>query len=186
MESLIDYINKYTSLDKESESAIKEYAEMEFHRKNTNLIEPGMYCGKIWFLKSGMIRCYYLRDGKEITKWIHLENEMFTAMSSYFGGKASDEYLECCEDSELISMSADNSRKLNEYPQIALFSKKVVEEQLYKIFDISKQFSLMSPVEKYNMLFELRPGLFQKAKLIHIASIMGVSPETVSRIRAKK
>lgn len=186
MQQLIQYINQYTPLDKDAENALRDKVEFEFYCKNEFILEQNQKSNKIWFLKSGLVRKFYLHEGKEITSWIHSENEMFTSMHSYFHQKPSQEYIQAIEKSELISITYQNSLELNKYPQMAIFSNKLITEQFAAIDEISKKFSLMSAKEKYDKLSEIAPQIIQRAKLGYIASIMGVSQETLSRIRSKK
>lgn len=185
MENLINFIRQYTRLDKEAEEALIEYIEPGSYSKNGYLLQEGQICSRVWFIQTGSVRKFYLHEGKEITVWIHFENEMFTSLSSYFQQQPSDEYLQACEDTALLSISYTNSLKLNSYPQIGKFSRLHLEEQFSIIDKISKKFSQMSALEKYKALAEMTPTLIKRAKLGHIASIMGVSQETLSRIRAK-
>ena len=185
MQALINFINKFTVLGKEAGAALQQYAEPEFFRKNEFILREGAYCTKVYFIKSGMLRNYFLHDGNEITKWIFCENEMLTSMASYFSGTPSGEYIQACEDTQLISMTKENSHKLNEYPAFCDFSKNLLEAQFARIDNLSKQFSLLGAREKYAMLNELAPEVIKRAKLGHIASLMGITRETLSRIRAK-
>lgn len=186
MDDLIRFINQYTRLDKNAEHALRELVESESYRKNEYLLQEGQICTRVWFIQSGSVRKFYLHEGKEITTWIHFENEMFTSLSSYFQQQPSEEYLQACENTKLLSISYANSLKMNEYPQISNFSKLHLEEQFSIIDKVSKKFSQMNAAEKYDALAEMTPGLIKRAKLGYIASIMGVSQETLSRIRAKK
>ena len=187
MQELIGFIKKYSKgLDKDAEFALRKYSEFESYKKNDFILSQGQYCNKVWFVKSGLIRRFYIEDGKEITIWIFCENELFTSMFSYFQKKPSHEFIQACEDSELISMSRTNSEKLNKYPQIELFSRLHLEEQIAKIDIVSKKLTLMKTKERYDTFKEMAPSVFKRAKLGHIASILGVSQETLSRIRAKK
>ncbi len=186
MEDLIRFINQYTRLDQNTEQALRELVESESCRKNEYLLREGQVCRKVWFILAGSVRKYYLHEGKEITTWIHFENEMFTSLSSYFQQKPSGEYLQACENTTLLSISYANSLKLNKHPQMRSFSKLHLEEQFSIIDKVSKKFSQMSAPDKYAALTEMAPSLIKRAKLGYIASIMGVSQETLSRIRARK
>ncbi len=186
MENLINFIRQYTRLDKDAEEALRENIDSESYSRNEYLLQEGQICSRVWFIQTGSVRKFYLHEGKEITVWIHFENEMFTSLSSYFQQQPSDEYLQACETTTLLSISYVNSQKLNRYQQLGKFSKLHLEEQFSIIDKVSKKFYQMSALEKYEALTELAPSLMKRAKLGHIASIMGVSQETLSRIRAKK
>jgi hypothetical protein len=126
-----------------------------------------------------------LHEGKEVTVWLHTEGEMFTSMRSYFMDQPTTEIIQACENSTLFSVTKDGSKKLNRYPQFDTFSRLYLEEQFSRLDESLKKFSMLSAEEKYRMLMDLSPQLIRRAKLIHIASIMGVTPETLSRIRSR-
>jgi CRP-like cAMP-binding protein len=186
MKNLIRFINQYTRLDQNTERALRELVEDETYIKNQYLLREGQVCTRVWFIQTGSVRKFYLHEGKEITSWIHFENEMFTSLSSYFQQKPSEENLQACENTKLLSISYANSLKLNKYPQMSSFSKLHIEEQFSVVDSVTRKFSQMSAADKYAALAEMAPTLIRRAKLGYIASIMGVSQETLSRIRAKK
>lgn len=186
MKKLIQYINKYTPLDDEVINELANRIEFENYKKNELILKEGNRAHKVWFIKSGLIRKFYLHEGKEITSWIHAENEMLTSMHSYFHNKPSKEYIQAIEDTELISITRENSLSLSKYPQMELFSKELINIQFANIDEFTKKYNLMSAQEKYKTLTEVAPHIIQRAKLGYIASIMGVTQETLSRIRSKK
>jgi CRP/FNR family transcriptional regulator, anaerobic regulatory protein len=93
MEELIRFISKFQPLDHETEEAVKVYFEEEVYRKNEFLVEEGKICTKINFIKSGLVRRFYIDDGNEITKWLYHDNHWIAVLSSYFNQKPSFEFL---------------------------------------------------------------------------------------------
>jgi len=185
MRQLTDFINKYTDLDPEAINALGDCVKPEEFSRNQFILEPGQYCNKLWFIKSGMIRKFHLNDGKEITSWIHCENEICTSLTSYFHKSPSFEYIQAYETTFTLSIDRQSSEKLSQFPQFSDFSTRLLTDQLGLIDLNSKQFSLMTAVEKYNFLKSIAPNMFKRARLRDIASIMGITPETLSRIRRK-
>ncbi|HEX2919785.1 MAG TPA: cyclic nucleotide-binding domain-containing protein [Bacteroidales bacterium] len=183
MQQLIDFINRYTDLDTESIQALKRNVEFETFSRNQFILNEGRTCNKVWFIKSGMVRKFHLFNGKEITTWIHLENEMFTSLGSYINSIPATEYFQACENTALISITKENSLKLSAFPQLAQFSNNLLGDQLAKIDIMSAKFKTMTAAEKYKLLLSLSPELFKRAKLGYLASVMGITQETLSRIR---
>ncbi len=183
MKNLLDYINKYTLLDPEAEELLQRFARVEVYAKNALILKPGQYCDRIWFLAEGMVRKYFLDEGDELTLWIHCENEIFTSLNSYFYEEPSSEYLQACEAVKLISISRENSRKLEKNPYIMAFTNRMMGEQFARVDINSREFRRLDARAKYAFLREVAPEMIKRAKLGHIASIMGVHPSTLSRIR---
>ena len=68
MQQLIDYIEQFVKLDSETIEEIKKLARIEIYAKNQHILEQGQRCNKIWFIKSGMVRKYYIHERKEVTE----------------------------------------------------------------------------------------------------------------------
>lgn len=183
MQKLIEYIEQFVKLDSEVIQELKNLAEEETYKKNQFILEQGERCNKIWFLKKGMVRKFHLCDGKEVTTWIHTENDTFTSLQSYAQKSVSDEYLQACEDTEVISITKSNSEKLAKYPQIMEFTNALMEREFVNIDKHSKELNQRDAKGKYAYLKEIAPEIIKRAKIGHIASIIGVSRETLSRIR---
>ena len=186
MEQLIHFINQYTFLDDDAQKALARRVEYEKYKKNEFILKQGVRANRVWFINKGLVRKFYYHEGKEITTWIHAENEMFTSMPSYFQQKPSSEYIQAIEDTELISLSYEKSLELRNFSSFNDFSKELITKQFANIDEVSKKFSLMSAKEKYDALSEFAPEIIKRAKLGYVASIMGVSQETLSRLRSKK
>lgn len=183
MQKLIEYIEQFIKLDSEAVKALEYLAEIETYKKNQYIIEQGQRCSKIWFINSGMVRKFHLCDGKEITTWIHTENDTFTSLQSYAQEVLSDEFIQACEDTEVISISKTNSEKLAKHSQFVIFSNALMEQEFVNIDKHTKVFNQRDAKGKYEYLREIAPEIIKRAKIGHIASIIGVSRETLSRVR---
>lgn len=183
MQQLIDQIEGYVKLDPDTVDGLKEYAQIEVYNKNEHILEQGQRCNKIWFIKSGMVRKYYIHNGKELTVWIHTENETFTSLQSYAQNIQSEEYLQAIEPVEVISITKSNSQKLARFPQIMAYVNAMMGKEFANIDKHSKELSQRDARGKYEYLQAISPEIIKRAKLGYIASILGISQETLSRIR---
>ena len=186
MQQLLNFINQYARLEKATIYALEKRIEFESFKKNELILKQGIIANKVWFIVKGLVRKFYYHEGKEVTTWIHAENEMCTSMHSYFQKKPSEENIQAIEDAHIISLSYKKSLELNIYPEFNTFSQELLTKQFACIDEFSKKFSLMNASEKYQALSEIAPEIIKRAKLGYIASIMGISQETLSRIRSKK
>lgn len=184
MRELVNVINGFQKLDFETEEAVKKYFIVERFRKDEFIIEEGKVCSKIYFIKSGAIRRFSLEDGVEVTKWIYTDNQFVTSLSSFFEQKPSFENFQACEETTVYSLSYSDEVVLLEYPLFSKFHIKQLRLYLSKINEFHHIFRVMNAQEKYKYLLESFPQIILKSKLKHIASLIGVSQETISRIRA--
>ena len=186
LQCLIEFFNRYTILTPEDTDLLRGLVRFESYGRNEFVLSQHQVCNRIWFVKSGMLRKYHLSDGKEVTDWIHFENEMVTSMNSFFKGIVCNEFLQACEKCELISITRENSEKLSGSLAFNVFNQKFLSEQLALLEISSSKSRLMDAKEKYEYLGKVAPQLIKRAKLGHIASIMGVTQETLSRIRKQQ
>jgi CRP-like cAMP-binding protein len=183
MQKLIEYIESIVKLDFDAIQALNKLVEIETFSKNQYILESGQYCNKIWFLKSGMVRKYHVHEGKEITTWIHIENDTFTSLQSYSQKIPTNEYLQACENTEVIGITRHNSEKLAQFPQIAVFSNTLMEREFVNIDIHTRELNQKDAKGKYGYLSKIAPEIVKRAKLGHIASLLGITQETLSRIR---
>ncbi len=186
MEKLIEYIKTIHNPGEEALTELASLVRVENYQKNGFLLEAGRRCGKIWFINSGMIRKYYINDDREVTLWIHTEGEILTSLPSYFQQVASNEYLQACEDTEVVAVTKSSSLKLSKYPGFVAFNSVLMEKQFTEIDIHTREFSSRDALGRYEYLCTIAPEMVKRAKLGHIASILGITQETLSRIRKQQ
>lgn len=184
MDELIRIINSFQELDLETELAVKKYFVLEKFKKDEIVIQEGKICDKIYFIQSGVVRRFCFEDGIEVTKWIYTDNQFVTSMSSFFEQKPSFETFQTCENSVLYSLSYSDEQILLQYPLFLKFHINQLRIYLSKINEFHHLFRIMTAQQKYEFLLDSFPQIIIKSKLKYIASLIGVSQETLSRIRA--
>lgn len=186
MNSLIDYIKQYILLSETTERAIREVAEFQTIGKGELLLKEGKTCKHLYFLASGAVRTYFYQKGKDITHWIYPKNSIVTSWHSYLAQIPSKDYLETTEISEIIAITYNQWQELYQnFPELERFGRLMIEEQLALIDDFYKGYYFLSAKEKYQLLTTAVPEITQIANLGHIASMLGISQETLSRVRGK-
>jgi hypothetical protein len=184
MKELIEFINRYVELDSETEQAILDCFKTEVYEKNEFIVEEGKICSKVSFIESGLVRRFYMNDGQEVTSWFYYGNQWLTSTTSFFDQKPSFEIFQACERTVLFSLSYADEQRLLEYPLFAKFHINLLRQYLASLNQFHHRYKLMNAHEKYAYLLAYFPEIIQKAKLKHIASLLNVSQETLSRIRA--
>lgn len=184
MTELLNVINGFQKLDSETEQAVIRYFNEERFKKNDLIICEGKICSKIYFIKSGLIRRSCFEDGVEVTKWVYTDNQFVTSLSSFFEHTPSFENFEASEETVVYSLSYSDEQILLEYPLFSKFHIKLLRLYLSKLNEFHHLYKAMNATEKYLYLLDSFPQIILKAKLKHIASLIEVSPETLSRIRA--
>lgn len=167
--------------------AIKaRFERIEF--KSGDLINDGnSVIRHLYFLESGTVRTFYYHDGKDVTSWFYIENNFFTSWYSFLQQDAFSEPIEALEDCVAYRISkADLDQLYSDHHEFESFGRRLLEESLSFIDYFYKGHGFVSAKEKYDALIAIYPDITQRAKLGHIASYLGISQETLSRIRGRK
>ncbi len=140
----------------------------------------------IYFIKKGIARAYAVTPVNEITFWFGKEGDTIISMKSYVEDQKGYEDVELLENSELFALETKKLKKLFDQDiHIANWGRKFAELELIKTEErlISRQFRKAS--ERYKELLQENPDLVQRVQLGHIASYLGITQVSLSRIRAE-
>lgn len=177
----------FGALTDEEIKVLRTYFYEEKLSKNEFFTQTDKYCKKLSLVKSGLLRIYRLSDGKEITQWISIPNYFVTEISSFFFDQPSRLSIQALTNVELLTIDKKNYSELSE----KLPKWKEIETQfIAKCFAILEDRVFthlsMSAEERYDLFFAHNKELFNQVPLQYIASILGMTAETVSRIRKKQ
>ncbi|MGC3945121.1 MAG: cyclic nucleotide-binding domain-containing protein [Chryseolinea sp.] len=184
MKALISYIEKFQTIDAETRTAIETLFKKENLKKNDFLAEEGKVTSKIYFIETGLVRRYRLHDGEDVTTWLYHDNHWITSIASYFNQLPSKEYIQASEDTCVFSLTYAAEQDLLSYPLFLKFHTTFLRCSIAAFDDFHFTFAQLSSQDKYLYLIEKFPLIIQRAKQKHIASLLNVSQETLSRIRA--
>ncbi|MGL5234386.1 MAG: Crp/Fnr family transcriptional regulator [Empedobacter falsenii] len=179
-------LNQISPLSSQSIQLIADKIQLIRLPKNTTLIDADKVERKLYFIKKGVVRAYTIDDGKEITFWFGKEGDLILSMRSYVENKIGYETIELMEDCELYEIkSSDLQLFYATNLEIANWGRKLAEIELIKTEErfISRQ--LGTAIDRYKKLLEENPSLINRVQLGYIASYLGISQVTLSRIRAE-
>lgn len=181
---LIKYI--YPALNGNILEKLSRHTRLLNLPKGTQLFSEGKRHSYFYFITKGTVKAYYLKDGKEVCLWFAAENDIVGNISAH-RGKPSSETIELLEDTELISFHIE---EINELAKNSLDISHFIIEILYEhIIYLEKRINdlqFVSSSERYERLLEQFPEILQRVSLTDIASYLGVSRETLSRIRGQR
>jgi CRP-like cAMP-binding protein len=153
--------------------------------KGTILLRANRIEKSIYFIKKGIVRAYAHQNDHEITFWFGKEGEAVISMNSYIANKAGYEDIELLEECALYRLKREAIHSLFEQDiHIANWGRKFAEQELIRTEArlISRQFSTAS--ERYQELLRSNPDLLHRVQLGHIASYLGITQVSLSRIRS--
>lgn len=154
--------------------------------KKTMLLSQGKICDKVYFIEKGIARAFYRKNSQEVTSWIMTEGDWIISVHSFYKQRPSYESVELLEDSILSSLGYEDLQSIyKDFPEFN-FVGRVLTEYYYALSE-ERTFSLrlQTMEERYKALLNNHPEIFNRAPLKYIASYLGMTPETISRLRAK-
>jgi CRP/FNR family transcriptional regulator, anaerobic regulatory protein len=181
------YISSYFGVLEEAElntfvSLFKPFK----YKKNEYLLEAGKRSDKLCFVQSGLFRMYTLAEGKEITQWISKKGYFAVDLSSFIFDHASRFTIQALEVSEVFYISKTDYKNIShQVPRWLELEKLFLVRCFTMLEDRIVSHLSMSAEERYEMYFEQNKELFNQVPLQYIASLLGMTPETFSRIRKK-
>lgn len=155
-------------------------------KKKDALIRSGKTVRYIYFLKKGVCRIYYHKQEKEVVLDFAFPGDVLISLNSYIHAKPGYETIETLEDAILYRIDTFELHNLfDQSIAIANWGRKLAELQTIKIESRLMSKLFMSASESYNALLLRSPEIVQRIQLGYIASYLGISQVTLSRIRSK-
>lgn len=180
----IKNLRKYGPLSDETTEQLLPHIQHIYKKKGDYLIKQGQINDNLYILKKGIMRFFYLSDDKEVTNWFCTENMVAFTSRCFFSGLPSNEYLELLEDSSIYYISSKVFKQLyNSNIELCNVGRKIAEEYCLEFESRVPTLHTQTAEERYISLINETPEILQRVPLMHIASYLGVSQETVSRIR---
>lgn len=186
-ENLLNYCSKYIQLSElDRELIVSNFKQLKLKRKDF-LLKEGKVCDFVAFLSSGVIRHFHTKDGNEITCDITLHNNFITDFKSLTQNIPSNYNFQILKDAELFIISKKDLFKLYaENKNIESFGRLMAEQVAQRTIEIAMSLASDKPEERVEKLVKQRPDLFQEVPQRYLANLLGISPESLSRIRARR
>ncbi len=182
---LIEYFKQYNPLSEKAVNAISEICTPVTIKKNKDLQSLGHTCKTIYFINKGAARIYYFKDGIDITECLVFENNIIARVESLFSGRPSRKAIQIIEDTELIAINATELFKLYDtFPEIERLFRKIFEAGYVDTVNRVESIQFHTAEERYTALLNETPNVLQRVPLKYIASYLGITQVSLSRIRA--
>jgi len=186
MQQLLTQLTAYSPLSNEALEALQDCFNEVTLSKNEYLLREGQVCRHLYFLEKGALRGFYNLDGKEITHWFGFEKDFVTSFHSFITREPAVENIQLIEGSILWSIAKDTVTDLfNKYHEIERLVRIAYEKYYIRLEERFVNAQFKSATERYQQLMEQMPHVLERVPLGYIASYLGISQETLSRIRGR-
>ena len=187
MQNLLTLINSIKPMNEDFTAELKALTARKFVSKGNDLLKAGSISDRMYFIETGLVRGYYLKDGKDITTGFIKENGIIISPVSFYTRQPTFEYIETVEDSVLWSLTSVDIGHLYERYPLFNFVGRIITEQYYVRSELrAHHLRNLTAEERCQNFFCTYQDLLNRVSSKHIASFLGITPETYSRIRAKR
>ena len=182
----LNVLQNVSPLSIESRTALLKHISQKEISKGDYVLKHGEICKHIYYVNKGFVRIFYFKNGKNITEWFANEKQFFFSISSYFDEKSSNLVIEAMEDSEIILLSKAGLEKLRKTNiEVANLLIKFFSDSLILSQKRMESLQFETAKQRYTKLLEVQPEILNKVPLQFIATFLGITQETLSRIRSQ-
>lgn len=186
-EALKNYILAISSLSGESQDAFFNAFRTWNVTKEHFLVREEQVCNYIYFVSKGAVRIFYYKNEKEITEWIALDEEFLLSIKSFFLRSPSQLIIKTLEASEIWGIHYDDLIKLaTTHHDIETWFRKLLAAALILSQNRMESIQFETAHQRYENLLKQHPDIVRRVPLTYIASFLGITLETLSRMRAKR
>ena len=186
IEKFRKYLKSFSDFDVNAFNDVLPFIKVVELKRNQHFVEVGKTCTHFGFIISGLLRAFYLDDGNEEITCICTENEYATSTTSFITQTPSNIFITAIEDSTVLCISHSDLNKLyQKHPFWAKVGRILIEKEFVNADYRTRYHDRKSAEKKYLELLKDNPEISNRVPLHYIASFIGITPETLSRIRKK-
>jgi CRP-like cAMP-binding protein len=186
MQQLLSHIKNYAPLSEEAQNELEDCFEKITLSKNEFLLTQGQVCRHLYFVEKGASRGFYNSDGKEVTHWFGFEKDFVTSFHSFITHEPAVENIQLVEGCVLWRIAKETLTTLfNKHHEIERLMRIAYEKYYIRLEERFVNAQFKTAGERYENLLAQTPHIIERVPLGYIASYLGISQETLSRIRSK-
>lgn len=185
---MFEYFRQIYPIGKEVEDEIVKRSEVVKFRKGCIILEHGQLCRYCYFAGCGLARAYYITEtGRDVTSWFMKEGDIIIAVHSFFEQVPSREVIEALEDTVCVGLTYQSLQEIyRKFPEFNFIGRELTQKYYIQMEERAFSLRMDKAKEKYAKLEKNHPDLLARAPLSFIASYLGISRGTMSRIRNER
>ncbi len=182
-------LEKFVTFTEAEWEIFASYIKFVTLKKRAHFAREGKVCDQIAFILDGSVRYYYIKDGEEITSYFSFEHEFTSSYNSFLTRQPANNYIQALEDTQLLTLDYEDVQKMYADPILAYkmerFGRLIAEFYLICYDERVTSFVTQSPEERYLKLLENGREILQRIPQHYIATFLGITPVSLSRIRRR-
>lgn len=187
MQELFSHIETIHSITPASEKSLSSICKEVVFTKGKNIQEIGHTCKTIYFVKRGVVRIYYFKEATDITESFEFENAFVARAESLFTGKPSRKAIQAIEETILVAIDSNKLFKLfDTHADLERLFRKIIENSYVNTVNRIESLQFNTAEERYKALLKDAPDVLKRIPLKYVASYLGITQVSLSRIRGIK
>lgn len=180
-----DLISNFGKLSQQGQTKLLEVMRWQLFQKGQLIQEAGSTCKTIYLVESGAARIFYFKEQTEVTEYFAFAGELIIRAESLLTGKPTNKAIEALEDSRLLAIdSAALFAMFDEAPELERLYRTMLEKAFVHAIGRIESLQFKTATERYLDLLE-QTEIVQRIPLRHVASYLGITQVSLSRIRAE-
>lgn len=177
---------KYSTMTHDELDILESILVRKTYHKGEIILAEGDICREFLYIHKGMLRQFYFKKDKQLTEHIGVEGAMVMCIESLFKEEPTHLQIEALENTIVFALPKKNLEEVALHNvNIQILYRKILEESLIQSQIHADLVRFESAYDRYKKLCHLQPQIIMRAPLLHIASYLQMTPETLSRVRAQ-
>ncbi|MGD1891515.1 MAG: Crp/Fnr family transcriptional regulator [Cyclobacteriaceae bacterium] len=185
LDTLRTFVGKYVRISEVDWDVIRLYFRRREAKRGEIILKEGEVCRHLSFLESGLLRYFIVKDGEERNKFFTIAPYLFTSQYSFNNQTPAKETIQTIEESVIWEIALEENRQLLQLSSWNQFARKITQEVQFFTEEILEELQTETAENRYIKLLNNQPELLQRIPLKHLASYLGIAPQSLSRIRKK-
>lgn len=187
MSEIIDHFSSYISVSTDLEKELKARLTRQNFKKGALIHKAENICAESHFIVKGILRLYFLKNGKEISEYFCGEGEWVNSPRSFMFNEPDNYYIDALEDSEVFTLRiSDLTFLFDNFPEMERYARLSMGAMVYHLIERVHSFQCSNAGEKYDHFRRVYKNIHSRLPLGMIASYLGITQETLSRVRARR
>ena len=187
MDVVVQFLRSIHPLSPELEEHLAQTLKHRELSKKQYLLRASHVCRNICFIKQGILRCFYIKDQHEICSWFMKEGDVIVSVESFFQQKASYESIQAIEPCEVYCIEHSQLEYIyRHFPEFNFVARVLLQK--YYMLSEQRLYSLrmQRSQERYDYLMNNHPDLILRVPAKYLASYLGITEVTLSKIKGRK
>ncbi len=187
MVEIFSHFEKYIKLSELLKKELTSRLKPVSFSKGDLILDADRICRESYFVTQGILRTYFIKDGKEISEYFSGKDEWVNSPRSFMQRSTDIYYIDAIEDSETISLHVDDLAFLfDNFPEMERYARLSMGSVFGHLLERITSMRFTQARERYAHFQMNYQDIFHRIPLRMVASYLGITQETLSRIRAKK